>query len=176
MTTNLIGIDFSRLSLRDALDLAILVEEEAKERYEELADQLEQHRTPDAAKFFRFMVVNEAKHRADLAERRQVLYGDEPTTVTRDMIFDVEAPEYDEARAFMTVREALGVALRAEQKAYAFFVEALPRATDPAVRELFDSLRLEELEHQELVQKQLDKLPPDPVARAEDYGDEPVSQ
>ena len=176
MTTNVQGIDFSKLSLRDALDLAILVEEEAKERYEELAEQLEQHRTPEAAHFFRFMVENEAKHRADLAERRRVLYGREPSTVTRDMIFDIEAPDYDEARAFMSLRQALEVALRAEQKAHAFFVGAMPSASDPAVRALFDSLRLDEIEHQKLVQAQLDKLPPDPVAKPEDYGDEPVSQ
>jgi rubrerythrin len=176
VTTNLQGIDFSQLSLRDALDLAILIEEEAKERYEELAVQLEQHRTPEAAKFFRFMVENEAKHREDLLERRHVLYGREPSTVTRGMIFDIEAPDYDEARAFMSVREALMVALRAEQKAHAFFVGALPHAVDPAVRALFDSLREEELEHQQLVQAQLDKLPPDPVGKPEDYVDEPVEQ
>lgn len=176
MTTTTKGIDFSRLTLRDALNLAILVEEEAKERYEELADQLEQHRTPEAAKFFRMMVKNEAAHRAALFERRKVLYGQEPTTVTRGMIFDIEAPDYDEARAFMTVREALHVALRAEQKAHAFFVNALPHATDPAVHTLFDMLCLEEIEHQHLVQLELDKLPPDPVGKADDYGDEPVSQ
>ena len=38
MTTEL---DFDRLDLRDALDLAILIEEEANERYWELADQRE---------------------------------------------------------------------------------------------------------------------------------------
>jgi len=176
VTTHLQGIDFGQLSLRDALDLAILVEEEAKDRYQEFAEQLELHHTAEAAKFFRFMVENEAKHREDLAERRQVLYGREPSTVTRGMIFDIEAPDYDEARAFMTVREALQVALRAEQKAHAFFVGALPHAVDPAVRALFDSLRLDELEHQALVQAQLDKLPPDPLGKPEDYGDEPVEQ
>ena len=34
------------------------------------------------------------------------------------MIFDVEAPDYDEARAFMTPRQALEAALRAEKKAW----------------------------------------------------------
>ena len=48
-------IDFSKLSLQDALDLAILIEEEAKDRYQEFVDQLELHHTPQAASFFRFM-------------------------------------------------------------------------------------------------------------------------
>jgi len=34
-------LDYSKLDLQDALDIAILIEEEAKERYEELATQLE---------------------------------------------------------------------------------------------------------------------------------------
>ena len=70
------SLDLSRLSLKDALDLATLIEEEAHERYLELADQMEKHRTPEAARFFRFMAENEAKHGAELAERRRALFGD----------------------------------------------------------------------------------------------------
>ena len=51
------GIDFSALTLKDALDLAILIEEEARERYEDFADQMEQHHTPEAGRFFRFMAA-----------------------------------------------------------------------------------------------------------------------
>ena len=69
-------IDFATLSLQDALDLAILIEEEAKERYEEFADQLAKHHTPEAAQFFQTMAGNEAKHGADLLMRRQALFGD----------------------------------------------------------------------------------------------------
>ena len=63
------GIDFATLTLKDALDLAIRIEEEAYERYGELADQMDLHDTPDAAHFFRFMMANEEKHRAELTER-----------------------------------------------------------------------------------------------------------
>ena len=37
------GIDFQTLSLMDALDLAILIEDEAQERYEDFAAQMDQH-------------------------------------------------------------------------------------------------------------------------------------
>ena len=168
------GIDFARLSLRDALDLAILIEEEAKERYEEFADQMDIHHTPEAAKFFRFMSGNEEKHRAQLAARRAERFRDSPSAVKRTMLFDVEAPEYDEARAFMTARAALQAALRSEKKAHAFFVAALPQLTDAEVKALFEELRDEEVEHQELVEKELAKLPPDPTLPAEDFSDDPV--
>jgi rubrerythrin len=169
-------IDFSALSLRDALDLAVLVEEEAKERYEEFADQMKLHHNPDAARFFRFMSGNEEKHRADLWKRRVELFGETAVQVNRGMLFDVEAPDYDEARAFMTVREALQSALRSEQKAHAFFEAALPQITQAEVQALFTELRDEEIEHQQMVQAELDKLPPDSKFKAEDFADEPVAQ
>jgi erythrin-vacuolar iron transport family protein len=173
MTTK--GIDLAALPLKDALDLAILIEEEAKERYQEFADQMELHHTPDAAAFFRLMVWNEEKHREELQERRTRLFQDAPSAVTRAMLFDVEAPDYDEARAFMTAREAMQAALACETKAHAFFLAALPRIQDPGVRALFEELRDEEVEHQELVRKQLAKLPPDPPVRPDDFADEPVA-
>jgi erythrin-vacuolar iron transport family protein len=170
------GIDFATLTLKDALDLAVLIEEEATERYEEFADQMQLHHTPEAARFFRFMAGNEEKHRAELAGKRRALFPDEPFAVTRQMIFDVEAPEYDEARAFMTAREALQAAFRAEKKAYTFFSEALPHLREPSVKALFEELRREEIEHQRLVLAELEKTPPDPALKTEDFADEPVSQ
>ncbi len=42
--------------------VASQTEEEAKVRYDDFADQMDAHRTPDVAKFFRFMAENELKH------------------------------------------------------------------------------------------------------------------
>jgi erythrin-vacuolar iron transport family protein len=170
------GIDFEKLALRDALDLAILIEEEAKERYEEFTAQMESHHTPEAASFFRFMVGNEAKHEAELEARRAMLFGDSPRTVTRAMIYDVEAPDYDEARAFMSPHAALKAAFRCEEKAHDFFVAALPRIQDPDVKALFEELRDEEIEHQKLILKQIAKLPPEGGTRPDDWVDDPVAQ
>lgn len=168
-------IDFAKLSLKDALDLAILIEQEARERYEEFVDQLELHHTAEAAQFFRHMAGNEAKHGEELAERRQARFGDAPRTVTRAMLWDVEAPEYDRARVFMSARHAMEVALDAEIKAHDFFAAALPHVTDPEVKALFEELKEEEVEHRQLVEKHLARLPPDGPANPEDYADEPVS-
>lgn len=169
------GINFEGLSLCDALDLAILIEEEARDRYEELARQMELHRAHEAARFFRAMVDNESKHRDQLSVRRTALFQNAARIVTRAMLWDVEAPEYDEVRPNMTVRQALHVALRAEQKAHAFFVAALPQVPEGEVRALFEELREEEVEHQNLVNAELGKLPPGPDADPGDYEDEPVA-
>jgi rubrerythrin len=168
------SIDFTSLDLQDALDLAILVEEEAQERYLEFVGQMEQHHTPEAAEFFRAMAANEEKHGAELRARRRALFADAPRRVTRAALWDVEAPDYDETRAFMSARQAMAVALRAETKAQEFFVKALPHITDEDVRLLFEELRDEEVVHQTLVREALRNLPPEPEADPEDYEDEPV--
>jgi rubrerythrin len=169
-------IDFTALSAQDALDLAILIEDEAEERYGELGHQLEIHRTPEAAAFFRRMAQNEATHRARLLERRTRLFGDAPRTMTRALLWDVEAPEYDEARAFMTVRHAMETALRCEEKAHAFFVEALRHIHEPQVRALLVELRDEEVDHQRMIHRELDRLAGQPRIDDEDFTDEPTSQ
>lgn len=172
------GIDVSQLSTQDALDLAILIEEEAEERYREFAHQMDIHHTPDAAGFFRFMAGNEARHGEQLALRRAGQFGDAPRRMTRSMLWDVEAPDYDEARAFMSPRRAMEAALRCEQKAHAFFVGALGAVHDPAVRALFEELRDEEVQHQDLVAHELSKLPAEAEAEIdpEDFTDEPTAQ
>jgi rubrerythrin len=170
------GIDFAKLSLVDALDLATLIEEEAKERYEEFAAQMEQHRTPEAARFFRTMAGNEARHGRALAERRARLFPDAARTVTRAMLYDVEAPDYDAARAFMSPRRAMAAALASEVKAREFFEGALGSVQDAGVRALFEELRGDEVEHQTLVAAELAKLPPDSGLSDEDFVDEPTAQ
>lgn len=168
------GIDFARLTLKDALDLAILIEEEAQERYEELTHQMSVHRAHQVAGFFLFMARNEARHGDALRRRRSQLFGSAPSGVARSMLFDVEAPDYDDVRAFMTPRQGLDVALRAEAKAHAFFVEALPGIRDPDVRALFEELRDEEIEHQALVRGEIGRLVPEADVPADAFADEPV--
>ena len=175
METKTRAIDFETLSLKDAIDLATLVEQEAKDRYSELADQMEIHHNAEAARFFRHMLQVESGHEARLAERRRSMFGSEPRAVSREMIFDVEAPDYDEARHDMTVRDALNAALRSEEKAFAFFDAALARVKAAGVRDLFEKLREEEREHRERVLREIGKLPPEPSIDAGAFEDEPVA-
>jgi rubrerythrin len=163
-------IDFATLSLQDALDLAILIEEEARDRYEEFTDN------PDAAQFFKTMAGNEAKHGEDLTMRRQSLFPGAKSRVTRAMLWDVEAPSYDASRMFMTARQAMDVALACEVKAHDFFDAALAHVSDPEVRTLFEELRQEEGEHKKLVQAIMARIPETPDADPDDLGDEPVAQ
>jgi rubrerythrin len=170
------SINFGSLSLKDALDLAILIEEEAQERYLEFVDQMELHHTLEAAAFFRGMAGNEVRHQSSLKEKRRSLFGDEPSRMNRTMLWDVEAPDYDQTRAFMSARQAIVVALESEKKAQDFFDRALEDITDPSVKELFTELRDEEQDHQALLKRQLTHLPSDAEPDPDDFADDPVAQ
>lgn len=168
------GIQLEKLSLQDALDLATLIEEEARDRYEELADQMLVHRAPAVEAFFRKMVRVEEAHRRELAQRRAQLFGSATPAVTRAQLFDVEAPDYDEVRYGMSARAALEVALRCEIKAHEFFAAALPQIRDAAVQALFAELRDEEIVHQNWVRAEIERLPAADEPEG-DASDEPVA-
>lgn len=154
-------IDFARLSVMDALDLAVLIEREAEERYIAFAEMIGSRYEGDAAAFFETMSGYEAKHGKKLQERRTKLFADTPMRVSEEMVESVEAPDYGTPRPFMSTRHALEVALESERKAEAFYVSALAVITDPHVQELFKELRNQETEHQEMVQQQIAKTPGD---------------
>ena len=152
-------LDLSKLSLKDALDLAKLIEMEACHRYQMFASQLGRTGGYDAGAFFATMAENEAKHGHELEARRKALFGDAPSRLTLDDLFDVEAPEMGAPRRGMSTVQAFEVGLASEKKAYDFYDMALPGITDPEVVALFTELRDEEAEHVEMLKEQMAKLP-----------------
>ena len=166
-------LDFSRLTLMDALDLASLIELEARRRYTEFAESLGTRGVDDAGAVFRSMAINENKHCEEIAERRLALFGDRPAKVTIDDIFDVEAPEVGDVRWDMSAFKAYRLALHSEQKAFAFYDEALEHVTQPDVKALFEELREEEAEHVRMLVKIIAKLPPSAEIELEDEDYDP---
>jgi len=153
-------LDLSKLSLMDALDLAMLIELEAYHRYHMFASQLGRGAGYDAGAFFATMAENEAKHGRELETRRKALFGNTPARLKLDDLFDVEAPEMGAPRRGMSTVQAFEVGLAAEKKAHDFFDMALPGITDPEVRALFTELRDEETEHIKMLREAMAKLPP----------------
>jgi rubrerythrin len=165
-------LDLSKLSLMDALDLASLIELEARKRYTEFADALGT-RGDDAGAVFRSMAVNEIKHCEEIAERRVKLFGDRPARVSIDDIFDVEAPDSGDVRWNMSTLKAYQLALYSEQKAHAFYEESLAYVTQPDVKALFEELRDEEAEHVRMLVNIIAKLPPEAALEIEDEDYDP---
>jgi rubrerythrin len=172
-------LDFSKLSLMDALDLATLIEVEAQRRYTQFAEQLGSRDTDDAGAVFESMAVNEAKHGEQLAERRLALFGVEPPKVKLDDIFDVEAPDFGAPSRNMSPLKAYQVALSSERKAFAFYDQALRYVNQPDVKTLFEELRDEEAEHVQMLKDIMAKLPPSAAIDLEDedtYPNKPISR
>jgi len=153
-------LDLATLDLRDALDLAVLIEVEAYQRYKMFAAQLGRRFTGDAASVFASMAENEAKHGNQLKARRKALFGDTPRRVSLNDLFDVEAPDAASPRASMSTLQAFEVALSAEQKAYDFYDQALEHVSNPEIHALFTELRDEETEHVRMIREAIAKLPP----------------
>jgi rubrerythrin len=156
----------------DALDLAVLIEVEAHERYKMFAAQLGRRYPGDPGSIFASMAENEAKHGQDLVEQRKAKFGDAPMRVSRDDIFDVEAPNMAAPRANMSPLQAFEVALDSEQKAFDFYDEALAHVSDPEIKALFTELRDEETEHVRMVKEAIAKLPPGSDVQLEQDDDE----
>jgi len=155
-----IQLDISTMNLQDALDMAVLVEKEAEERYLLFAEQLGKRYSGDAADFFTMMARNEQLHGIEIAERRHLLFGDTPSRVTANRVeYDIEAPDLGKPRRYMSPRHALEIAMESEVKAYEFYDQALAGIQDPTVRKLFEELRDEEAEHQRLLNEQKAKYP-----------------
>ena len=159
-------LDLSKLSLMDALDLAILIEMEACHRYQMFATQFGHSGGNDAGSFFASMVENEAKHGQELEARRKKLFGDAPAKLTLDDLYDVEAPDMGAPTRDMSLLDAFKIGLAAEQKAHDFYDVALSGITDPEVRDLFTELRDEETEHVDMLKAEMAKLPESARERA----------
>ena len=166
-------LDFSKLTLMDALDLASLIELEATKRYTEFAESLGTRGVDDAGAVFRSMAVNETKHCEEIAQRRVALFGDKPAKVTLDDIFDVEAPDFGAPSMGMSPLKAYRVALSSEQKAFAFYDQALRYVTQPDVKKLFEELREEEAEHVRMVEEIMAQRPPSAAIDLDDEDAEP---
>jgi rubrerythrin len=166
-------LDVSKLSLMDALDLATLIEVEAHKRYKQFAERFGSSGADDAGAVFASMAENESKHGEEIAERRVALFGFSPPRVKIDDIFDVEAPYVGSPRWGMSVLSAYQVALASEEKAYAFYDQALRNIDQPEVKKLFEELREEEAEHVQMVKDIMAKLPPSASEELEDLDDYP---
>jgi rubrerythrin len=73
----------------------------------------------------------------------------------------------------MSVLKAYQLALYSEQKAFAFYDEALEHVSQPDVKTLFEELRDEEAEHVNMLVKIIANLPPSAEVEMEDEDFDP---
>jgi rubrerythrin len=155
------------LDERAALDLAIMIEEDAAVRYEALSS-LAAADDGGAGAVFRELAVSERRHCAELGARRDVLRAGGEGRIEVSVLDApaAEQPEAEDGTFPRTARDALAVALAAERRAEAFYRDALPRLADAAARALFEELAREEAEHVALLERRVAALAVDEAAVA----------
>lgn len=148
-------VDFSRMDGRDALDIAIVIEDEAQLAYEHLADWVEGDGNTEAADFFKRMAVREKRHKDEITARRAELFGDVPARHDEAAPWEAEVPDYESLDRKVSLEDAFNVAMGAETRAHDFYAEALDYIEAPEVVELFDWLRKAEIEHQRMLGEEM---------------------
>ena len=139
---------------------ALAMEQEAAERYDELADQMEVHNNAEVAQLFRKMAEVERKHSA------RVLGKMPSKAAARPPITSGEMPETiptSEAHYLMPPYHALELALECELRAQDFFEQAERSTRDAKVRAAAREMAAEEREHVRLIKEWMRRVPkPEP--------------
>ncbi len=149
-----VQFDFSKLDAMDILDLAGFIEREAAENYGQLASWAESN-SPGAARFFERMARLETQHDSQIEQRRRELFGDRPSRYVDSAPWEVEVPDYDKVGASFTLEQAFALALAAEERAEAYFRQAMEYISDPQAVHILEDLAEEELEHQRLLKNEM---------------------
>lgn len=131
-------------SLEEMMAIATGMEHEAANRYEELAARMD-GRDTELARLFRSLAEMEREHEHGIG-RWAVREG---LPVPEAKTFSWRMPETfgDEAGVPLTAYEALGIAVRNEERAFTFYAYLAALSEDDEVRSRAEALAREELEH-----------------------------
>ena len=148
---------------------ALALEEEAMQRYSELAAAMREHNNPAVADFFIAMSEESAKHLAEVAS----LVGDRalPELAAWEFDWPGEAPEsasYEALHYRMDLGAAMALALANERAAQAFYAGAAETADDEETAALAREFAAEEAEHARILEARLTTLPDAPALHRQD--------
>jgi rubrerythrin len=158
--------NFSDLTEREILALAISLEEEDERVYNEFAEGLKEN-FPDSAKMFNAMAAEESGHRHRLLDLYRARFGDHIPLIRRhDVKGFVQRPAVWLTRplGLDKVREHAEV-MEAETRR--FYSRAARRTTDAGIRQLLGDLAAEEGRHEQQAEQLESKYVPVDIAEKE---------
>lgn len=144
--------EFSSLSEREILSLAIAAEEEDGQIYGEFANRL-RDRYPGSAALFDGMAVEEDEHRRRLLDLYQEKFGPRLVPIRREHVrgFIARKPIWlMKNLSLETVRQQVW---EMEEGAYRFYMEAAKQTNDAAIRKLLGDLAVQEQAHSAVADK-----------------------
>ena len=152
---------------------ALQLENEAVDRYGELADSMEAHNNVEVAKLFRDLATYSAKH-AEEVKQIASEFAPLPKVAPWEFQWDAtnESPEaaaFENAHYLMKPHHALKMALLCEQQGNNYYASVAAETKDPEVARLAREFADEEAGHVVLVRKWLERYP----APKDDWSDDP---
>lgn len=143
----------------DFMVQAYAMENDARDRYTEFADQMEVHNNTEVAQLFRKLARIEGLHADKIM--KEMGWRKPPAAAEAWMWRQSEAPESvpsGELHYLMQPYHALELALQSEQRAASFF-SGITRSTAPAdVKRIAKEMAAEERDHVRLIQDWLKKV------------------
>jgi rubrerythrin len=159
-------LDFSKLTERELLALAISLEEEDSRIYDEFAEQLRET-YPDTAKMFSAMSEEETGHRHRLLTLYREKFGERMPLIRRQDVrgFVTRKPVWLSRPLGLETVRAQAELMEAETKR--FYTHAAGRSTDAAIRQLLGDLAAEERRHEAKAEQLEEKFVPAGARHAE---------
>lgn len=145
-------------SLDEMFALASAMEQEAAKRYGELADEMRRQNKGDLAEVFTRLAVAEREHVDSVTRWSQSRRGkapdpalvrwEAPQTLNHDTVTEVKTSR------LMTPYRALAMAVRNEERAFAFWSYLAAYAEDPEIKKAAEAMAREELGHVSILRKE----------------------
>ena len=143
------------------LAYSVVMEEEAADRHDELADVMEVHNNPDVAATFRKLAHYSRLHAQEIRDHSKELVL--PKIAPWDFEWEggepPETADTGEVHYLMNRAHALRLAMENEQRAHDFYAEIGRDAPNTEVRKLAAEFAEEEKEHLELLIEWRKKIP-----------------
>jgi len=159
--------DFSELSEREVLALAIANEEEDSRIYADVAEGLRED-YPASAKVFTEMMEEEGEHRRRLLELYRTKFGEHIPLIRRQDVrgFLQRKPVWQVRPLGLDAVRNLAESMELETQG--FYRRAAARSTDASIRELLGDLAEAEVAHERIAGKLVAENLPGPVRDEED--------
>jgi len=145
-------------SLDELFALAHAMENEAANRYGELAEDMRRQNKDDLASVFTQLAVAEREHVESVARWSQSrrAKAPDPTLVRWEgpEIFDEDTATELKTSRLMTPYRALAMAVRNEERAFAFWSYLAAYSEDPEIKKASETMAREELDHVALLRKE----------------------
>lgn len=159
--------DFSSLSEKEVLALAISSEEDDGRIYLAYADALKEQ-YPDTAKIFEDMAEEENEHRNRLINIYKKRFGDRIPLIRREHVRGYYERKPDWLMHNQSVDKMRSQAEAMERQAARFYLAAAQQTQDADTRKLLGDLAVEEAEHGDLAKRLADKYLSEEALEEED--------